>query len=83
MQPQNEDVTQIRFRVVLPVPVNRDSTAYHEDIRGSFIKSYKKEKKFQVSLQGLGTGTWLLDGRVMFANNANLELHVNESRTYC
>ena len=45
-----------------------DSTAYHADIRESFIKSYQKEK-FKISLQGLGTGTWRLDGRLMFTNS--------------
>ena len=71
-QPQNEDVEQVRFQVVLPVPASCDCTAYHEDIKSSFIKSYQKERKFQVSLRGLGTGTWRLEGRVMFANTCKL-----------
>jgi hypothetical protein len=62
MQPQNEDVTHIRFRVVLPVPVNRDSTAYDEDIRGSFLKSYKKEKNFKCLCKAsvLEHGSWMV-----------------------
>ena len=71
-KPQNEDLEQVRFQVVLPVPASCDSTAYHEDIKSSFLKSYQKERKFQVSLRGLSTGTWRLEGRVMFTNTCKL-----------
>ena len=54
------------MQIVLRVPANCDSVLYHEDIRDSFLESYKKENNFQMSMQGLGTGTWLLDGRVKF-----------------
>jgi hypothetical protein len=66
-QPRNEDVEQVRFQIVLPVPASCDSAAYHEEIRDSFLKSYQKERKFQMSVQGLGTEMWRLEGRVMFS----------------
>jgi hypothetical protein len=71
-KPQNEDVVQVRFQLVLPVPASCDSKAYLEDVRDSFLKSYKNETKFQMSLQGLGTGSWHLDGRVMFTSSCKL-----------
>jgi hypothetical protein len=71
-QPKNEDVAQVCMQVVLPVPACCNSTAYHTDIRESFLKSYKNEKKIQMCLQGLGTGTWHLEGRVMFAKPCKL-----------
>jgi len=60
------------MQVVLPVPAYCNSTAYHEDLRNSFLKSYQKENKFKMSLQGLGTGTWHLVGRVMFSQQCKL-----------
>ena len=71
-QPQNEDVVQVRIQVVLPVPAYCNSTAYHEDLRESFLKSYQRENKFKMSLQGLGTGTWHLLGRVVFSQTCKL-----------
>ena len=74
-QPQNEDVVQVRIQVVLPVPAYFNSTAttaYHEDLRGSFLKSYQKENKFKMSLQGLGTGTWHLLERVLLSQPCKL-----------
>jgi hypothetical protein len=65
-QPNNEETDQVRVQVVLPVPACCDSTAYHAALKGSFFKSYKKERKFQMSLQGLGTGALRLEGRVKF-----------------
>ena len=54
------------MQVILPVPAGCDSTKFYADVKESFFKSYKNENKFQISLQGLGTETWRLEGRVMF-----------------
>ena len=62
----HEDLEQIRIQVILPVPAGCDSTKFYADVKESFLKSYKNENKFEISLQGLGTETWRLDGRVMF-----------------
>ena len=48
-----EDVVQVSMQVVLPVPAFCDSRAYHAHIRESFLSSYQKERKFQMSLQAL------------------------------
>jgi hypothetical protein len=83
-QPQNEDVVQVRIQVVLPVPAYFNSTAttaYHEDLRESFLKSYQKENKFKMSLQGLGTGTWHLLGRVLFSQPCKLRSARDRVRT--
>ena len=45
-QPNNEELVQVRLEVILLVPAGCDSTAYHTDIRDSFIKSYQKERIF-------------------------------------
>jgi hypothetical protein len=71
-QPNNEEVVQVRLEIILLVPAGCDSTAYHIDIRDSFSKSYQKERKFYMSVQGLGTGRWHFEGRVMFTNPCRL-----------
>jgi hypothetical protein len=67
--PSFEDVFQVSIQVVLPVPAGCDSTAYLADIRQSFLNSYKNEKKIQMSVQGIGIGTWHLHARIMFTRS--------------
>ena len=69
----HENLEQIRIQVILPVPAGCDSTKFYADVKESFFKSYKNENKFQISLQGLGTETWLLEGRVKFTNQCKLK----------
>ena len=42
-----------------------DSPKFYADLRLSFLESYKKDQYFQMSVQGLGTGTWQMRGRAM------------------
>jgi hypothetical protein len=63
---------QVCIKVILPVPSCCDSTAYHANIRDSFLTSYQKEIKFQMLMQCLGTAVWHLAGRVMFTKPCKL-----------
>ena len=65
-RPCNQDVLQIRIDVVLPVPADWHSNACHEGLRDFFMTRYKSEQQFRMSLQGLGTDMWRLEGRVLF-----------------
>ena len=65
-RPCNQDVLQIRVDVVLPVPAEWHSNACHEGLRDLFLTRYKNEQQFRMSLQGLGTDMWRLEGRVLF-----------------
>jgi len=65
-QPSNQDVLQIRVYVVLPVPADWHSSACHEGLRDLFLTRYKSEQQFRMSLQGLGSDMWRLEGRVLF-----------------
>jgi len=79
-QPNNEEVVQVRMEVILLVPACCDSTEYHADIRDSlFLKAYEKERNFNMSLQGLGTGQWHFEGRAMFTKPCRLRVLVKES----
>jgi len=68
-QPNNEEVVQVRIEIIL----------LHAGIRDSFLKSYAKERNFYMSLQGLGTGQWHFEGRVMFTKPCRLRVLVKES----
>jgi len=57
-------VQQVRIQLALRVPDGCDAAAYHEDLKTSFLESYaKKNEWLQISLQGLGTPTWQLQGQ--------------------
>ena len=67
MQPQAEEVLQVRIELILPVPDGCDGTAFHAGLRDQLLTSYGKEPRFEMSVQGLGTECLRLEGRVMFA----------------
>jgi len=57
-------VQQVRIQLALRVPDGCDAAAYHADLKTSFLESYaKKDEWFQMSVQGLGTPIWQLQGR--------------------
>ena len=64
---------QVLMQLDMRVPTGLDCTAYHEDLRRSFLASYKKDQWFQMSVQGLGTATWRLRGRVMLATKVKVK----------
>ena len=47
-------------------------TNFYADLRLSFLKSFIKDQRFQMSVQGLGTATWQLQGRVMLKADVRL-----------
>ena len=54
-KPHNEDVLQISNEVVLQVLAGRDGAAYCADLRELWLESYKKQSRFQMTSQHLGT----------------------------
>ena len=73
-------VQQLRIQIALRVPDVHNILSLqqlHEDLKQSFIDSYiKKGECLEMSLQGLGTGTWNLHGRAKL----NAEIHLRSAR---
>ena len=76
-QPSNENVQQVLIQLDLRVPDGCNATVYHEDLKKSFLESYaNKDEWFQMSVQGLGTPTWHLQGRAKLQK----EIHHRSAR---
>ena len=72
--PSNENTRHLQIQLDLQVPVasNATDTNFYADLRLSFLKSFIKDQRFQMSVQGLGTATWQLQGRVMLKADVRL-----------
>ena len=71
--PSEQCVLQIRVDVAIPVPAAWRLNGYHERLRDLFMTTYKNEQRFQMSLQGLGTNMWRVEGRVKFNKKCQLK----------
>jgi len=70
-------VQQVLIQLDLRVPDGCNATVYHEDLKKSFLESYaNKDEWFQMSVQGLGTPTWHLQGRAKLQK----EIHHRSAR---
>ena len=55
---------QVRIQLILRVSDGCNAIAYRGDLKTLFLESYfNKDEWFQMSVQGLGTPTWHLQGR--------------------
>ena len=73
IQPRHEEVQQVCIERILPVPAGCACETYHEGLRDQFLKTYKKDTRFEMSVQGLGTDTLRLEGRVIFAQSCQVK----------
>ena len=48
------------------------SRKFYAEVRQSFLASFKKDQNLQMTVQGLGTQTWLLQGRVRLIQEVHL-----------
>ena len=68
--PSNDFAQHVQIQFDLPVPTGIDAihlSKIYNDLRQSFLTSYRNEAFFEMSVQGLQVGapTWHLRGRVM------------------
>ena len=71
-KPSEQIVLQIRASVTIPVPLAWHSNAYHKRLRDIFMSTYKTDQRFQMSLQGLGTDVWRVEGRIKLNKQCQL-----------
>ena len=70
--PGNQKVSQIKIQVPLHVPDGCNAAAYYADMGHTFLESYSQDQFFQMSVQGVGTSTWWLQGSVRLKENVRL-----------
>jgi hypothetical protein len=75
--PSRQDVLQFQVQLNLNVPAGWRMQGYHARLQDVFLKTYKREQRFQMTLQGIGTDTWRLEGRVRL----NQECKLRNART--
>ena len=76
MQPSKNNVQQAEIRLALRIPEYSNVPKFYADVRQLFLESLKKDQNFQMTVQGLETQAWLLQGRVRL----NQEVHLRNLR---
>jgi hypothetical protein len=71
--PSNQKVPQIRIQVPLHVPDRCNAGAYYADLEQTFFEYYKDALFFQMSVQGVRTATWWLQGSVRMKEDVYLK----------
>ena len=64
--PSNNPIQQIKIDIAL------EATANYELLRQSFLESYSKDPYFQMTVQGLGTAVWRLNGRAKMGGSPQI-----------
>ena len=72
MQPINDNLQQAEIRLALRIPEYSNVPKFYAEVRQLFLVSFKKDQNFQMTVQGLGTQTWLLQGRERLKQEVNL-----------
>ena len=71
--PRNQKVSQIKIQVPLHIPDGCNAAAYYADLEQTFFKCYKDALFFQMSVQGVRTATWWLQGSVRLKEDVLLK----------
>ena len=72
MQPSNDNLQQAEIRLALRIPEYSNVPKFYAEVRQLLLASFKKDQNFQMTVQGLGTQTWLLQGRERLKQEVHL-----------
>jgi hypothetical protein len=70
--PRYQKVSQIKIEVSLHVPDGCNAAAFYADMEQTFLESYSQDHFFQMSVQGVRTATWRLQGSVRMKEDVPL-----------